>query len=97
MELKTLQAEIEHILRTYPETRDSDEKLYANYLARHGITVVSVAQFFNNFPKYHVSNFKSVERARRKIVETNPDLAPSERIQLLRDGLQETFLEYSRT
>lgn len=83
-ELKTLKAEIRQILTAHPETRDSDEKLYASYLARRGITTISVATFFNNFNRYNVSDFESVTRCRRKIVEENPELGPSEKVKELR-------------
>lgn len=96
MELKKLQAEIEHILRNYPATRDSDEVLYANYLARHRVTTVSVAQFLNHFKDYGVSDFESVTRTRRKIVTKHPELAPAKKIQELREGRQESFIEFSR-
>lgn len=95
-DLKTVLAEVEYILRTYPETRDSDEKLYATYLARHKVTTVSVAEFLNNFKKYNVSDFESVTRLRRKVVTKNPELAPAQRIQELREGRQEAFIEISR-
>lgn len=93
-ELKTLKAEIRYILTNYPDARDSDEKLYAAYLARHGVTTISVTYFLNNFNKYKVSDFESVTRMRRKLVEENPELKPSKQIEELRYGRQVDFYDF---
>lgn len=93
-EFKTLKAEVQFILTKYPASRDSDEKLYAAYLARHGITTLSVAYFLNNFNQYKVSDFESVTRMRRKIVEQNPSLGPSEKVKSLRQERQLDFYEF---
>lgn len=95
-ELKTLKDEVRHILETYPETRDSDEKLYATYISSHGVGVVSVIYFFNNFNKYNVSDFESVTRCRRKIVEEHPELRPSKEIEELRYGRQVEFFDFAK-
>ena len=82
--LMTLKDEVRHILETYPETRDSDEKLYDSYISRHGVGIVSVHYFLTHFNDYHVSDFESVTRCRRKLVEEDPALGPSEEIKELR-------------
>lgn len=92
--LKTLKSEVKYILTEYPDSRDSDEKLYAAYLARHGITTISVSFFFNNFSQYKVSDFESVTRMRRKIVEENPSLKPRKEIEELRYGRQVDFYDF---
>ena len=92
--LRTLKSEVEWLLANYPDMRDSDEKLYAGYLSRHGITTISVASFLNNFNEYDVSDFESVTRCRRKLVEENPALAPSKKIQALRDERQVEFFDF---
>lgn len=92
--LRTLKAEVQDILEKYPASRDSDEKLYATYLARHGITTISVAYFLNNFNKYNVSDFESVTRMRRKIVEENPNLGPSDKVKEMRYERQIDFYDF---
>ena len=82
--LKTLKAEIRFILENHPETRDSNEKLYAAYLSRHGIGAISMVYFLTHFSEYDVSDFESVTRCRRKIVEEEPQFGPSEKIKELR-------------
>ena len=94
--MKTLKEEVKFILEKHPLTRDSDEKLYASYLARHGVTTISVAEFFNHFNDYKVSDFESITRIRRKVVEENPSLAPSDRVKELRQERQMDFLELAR-
>ena len=82
--LKTLKAEIKYILENQPETRDSNSLLYKAYLFSHGITWVPVDHFFEHFSDYGVSDFESVTRMRRKIVEENPKFKPSKRVQEMR-------------
>lgn len=96
MALRTLKEEIRFLLEKHPETRDSDEKLYAGYLQRHGIRTVSVIEFLIHFNDYDVSDFESVTRCRRKLVEENPELAPSERVRNLRTERQLDFLDLAR-
>lgn len=96
MALKTLKEEIKFLLENHPTLRDSDEKLYASYLSRHGIGTISVATFLNNFNNYGVSDFESVTRCRRKIVEENPELSPSEKVRDMRAERQMDFLDLAR-
>ena len=93
-DLKTLKGEIKYILTEHPETRDSDELLYANYLSRHGVGVVSVIYFLQNFRNYNVSDFESVTRCRRKLVEEHPELRPSKQIEELRYGRQVEIYDF---
>lgn len=96
MALKTLKEEIKFLLENHPETRDSDEKLYASYLQRHGVRTISVIEFLIHFNDFEVSDFESVTRCRRKIVEENPELAPSDRVKELRAERQLDFLDFAR-
>lgn len=95
-EFRTLKAEVRDLLEKYPVTRDSDEKLYGAYLARHGISAITVSYFFNNFNKYDVSDFESVTRMRRKIVEEDPSLGPSEKIKELRYERQVDIYDFMK-
>ena len=94
MKLKTLKAEVKEILEKYPSSRDSDEILYGAYLGRHGVSTISVATFFYNFNKYNVSDFESVTRIRRKLVEENPRLGPSDKVKEMRHERQMDFYDF---
>ena len=93
--LNTLKSEITTLLETMPELRESDEKLYAEYLKRHGISYVSVNKFLMNFNTYHVSDFESVTRARRKAMELNPKLKPKKIVEDLRQERQTELIEFA--
>lgn len=94
--LNTLKNEITTLLENNPELRESDEKLYAEYLKRHGISFITVNKFLTHFNDYNVSDFESVTRARRKAMELDPKLKPRKVIDDLRDERQEEFVEFAR-
>lgn len=93
--LNTLKSEITTLLETMPELRESDEKLYAEYLKRHGIVLMTVNKFLNHFNELGVSDFESVTRCRRKAMELNPKLKPTKIIEDLRDERQTEFVEFA--
>lgn len=93
---KTLETEIREILESKPDTRDSNELLYGVYLAKHGVTMPSVKSFFMDFPRYGVSSFESVTRARRKIVEKNPKLGASEAVKQIRLEREFDMWDYAK-
>ena len=94
MKLKTLKAEVKEILEKYPPARDSNAKLYGVYLGRHGISTISIANFYDNFNKYNVSDFESVTRMRRKLVEENPNLGPSKEVKEKRYEKEVDFYDF---
>lgn len=93
--LNTLKSEITMLLETNPELRESDEKLYAEYLKRHGVTIVTVHKFLTNFNDYEVSDFESVTRCRRKAMELNPKLKPQKVVADLRQERETEFVEFA--
>lgn len=94
----TLENEIHSLLIRYPETRDSNEKLYAYYLMSHRteFNVPDVIDFFLGFKKYKVSSFESVTRCRRKIVEKHPELGASPAVQEKRQEQQFDIWDYAK-
>lgn len=99
--MKTLEKEIHALLLSKPETRDSNETLYAYYLHQHLVysDPVSVVAFFLDFRKYReegISSFESVTRCRRKLVEKYPQLAPSKEVQEKRKERQMDMWDYAK-
>ena len=97
--MKTLEEHVENILFAYPETRDSDELLYAKFLSvdnSFDFSNISAIEFFKTRKYTGVPPFSSVGRARRKIQEQHPELRGSKQVQKARKDLEEKYREYYR-
>lgn len=94
--IKRLEDEVREILLKVPETRNSNEVLYAEYLERHGVDCTSVQWFFKAFPRFGVCAFESVTRVRRKIVEKTPELGASGTVKQARKELEYDMWDYAK-
>ena len=94
--MKGLAQEITPIIKKYPATRNSTEVLYAEYLHRHGIKFTGVWNFFMGFKEYKVSNFETVARVRRKIVEKYPYLKGVEQVEKARHDKECEMWDYAK-
>lgn len=85
-----LHTTVETILFDYPETRDSDIKLYKVILNKfYGTVDLSKIDFDGDI-------FASIKRVRAKIQKENPYVKPSREIQMKRHQMKEKFLDYAR-
>lgn len=94
MKLNTLESTVEDLLRTYPQLRGNDRKLYLAYLWKKGYALgVTIKDFFNDdsYPSY-----ESVTRCRRKLQEFYPELLPDAKTQQKRKENEERYLDYAR-
>ena len=81
---------VEKILVDYPETRDSDIKLYKVILKKfYGTVDLSMIDFDGDI-------FASIKRTRAKIQKENPYVKPSKEVQRKRHQMEEKFLDYAR-
>ena len=77
---KVVKTMVEHILRSYPHTRDNDEKLVANvmhlYLNKYNIdtTEMSAFQLLQMYADSRLPQVDYITRVRRKLQETIPEL-----------------------
>lgn len=107
-QLKDLQKNIHKILVDYPETRNDDMVLYVNYLMialnqkKQDYNLDD--NFFNEYivkilidPMFRkeigIAPFSSVERARRRVQEKNPNLQ-SDKIKQIRALEELEYLKY---
>ena len=88
---------VEGVLRQYPATRDSDTKLI--YAVMHNCGV-GANETFTEVMKKLLNNqlpaFASITRAKRKVVEMYPELAPSETVREFRAEQQEQYKEFAK-
>lgn len=81
---------VEKILVDYPETRDSDIKLYKVILKKfYGTVDLSMIDFDGDI-------FASIKRTRAKIQKENPYVKPSKEVKRKRHQMEEKFLDYAR-
>lgn len=92
--LYDVQKEVEAILESNPETRDSDDILYFKFIT--GINpMLTTHDVFINRERYGLPPYESVRRTRQKLQEKRPDLRGTKRIQQLRKEREAEFLEYA--
>lgn len=97
-ELKTTLETVKYILETYPETRDSDNKLYVrvceyiNFAAMHR----PFCEVMTSLAEYGLPGFETVRRTRQKVQQENPHLASSRAIMAARSDNEEAFRAFAR-
>lgn len=109
-QLRNLEQSIHKILVDYPETRNDDMVLYVNYLIitlnqkKQEYNIDD--NFFNEYiirilidPMFRkeigIAPFSSVERARRRVQEKNPNLQ-SDKIKQIRALEEIEYLKYAK-
>lgn len=104
--LNILQELVEDILRTKPETRDSDNKLYVNVLSAYGLKYkvdfshVSIMGAYKRdlkFGDFKLPPIESVGRCRRKLQEMYPELRGTDDVEKARSEEEIIYREYART
>lgn len=83
-------SKVENLMKRYPETRDSDIKLYKLVLLDfYGTTDLSKIDLKADI-------FTSIKRTRQKIQQNNPYLRPSKKVQDFRNEREIKFKEFAR-
>ena len=101
MKLKELEKEVKELLRTVPQTRASDDLLYAmlieNRLQGMGKSLqrISAHDYLLHYRKYGLPTIESVGRCRRKLQEKDESLKPAEDVVLHRKALENSFVKYA--
>lgn len=95
--LKTISAEVKELLQKYPRARDDDMLLYSYYMNLKGYSWnITVSELYYLQKEGNLPTFESIGRARRKVQELNPDLAPSKKAKELKDINEEEYEEFSK-
>jgi hypothetical protein len=92
-----IEDEVKDILTYSTRARNDDLFLYWVYCERHHSNIdYKLLLADSTYRKsLNLANYKSIERARRKVQEKNPDLI-SERTKRLREKEQLEYKEYAR-
>lgn len=96
--LKTIEKAVLEVLEDIPETREDDFILLLEVSKRTGAKITG--RHFTDAMRHHkelkIPNWKSVERARRKIQAQRPDLISPEAAKKRRKA-EDTYKEYSHS
>ena len=99
MRLGFIRNDVERILRSVPEARNSDNLLYAIILQEYGKRAgvrpleMSVGEFLRHHKSYGLPTIESVGRCRRKVQEEIPELRADKAVA---DGRFDMETEYIR-
>ena len=97
MELNTLQAQVEQILKTSPQARDNNNLLIYAVFKLYGVEATdNFASVMLKLIDKKLPSFESITRARRKVVELHPELDASEKVKALREQQEQEYKEYAR-
>ena len=70
---------VEVLLERYPETRESDQVLYAEYVCMYA--EFEYTELIDKMLSREAPNFETIGRARRKLQAENPNLRPPKEVQ----------------
>ena len=96
--LKNTTKLVKKILEEVPETRNRDNTLYYHVCKETESVVLGMpfGMVLMNMENFKIPSFKSVERCRRKVQELHPELAPPEKVEVLRELEEEKYMNYAR-
>lgn len=97
-EIRELNNRVFSLLSNYPETRESDDVLFAKYCEYFSNAAdLSVHNAFANPEAAGLPNYNSISRARRSVQRAYPNLCSSKKIQQQRKQAQKEMHEnYSK-
>lgn len=101
-EVKNITDLVKENLYKEKKARDSDDYLYylicKEKLENKGtdINSISLAEGLLNRNELGLPSYKSVERSRRKMQETYPELASSTKVKKCRDKQEQIYREYAK-
>ena len=95
--LKTTEKQVQDVLERFPQTRNSDDLLYATVcmeIDSHA-AVMPFWYVLQHRTELGLPNIKSVERSRRKIVAARPELAGNDETEGFRKLEEEKYKAYA--
>ena len=94
---KDLSTLVEETLRKHPETRDDNNLLIWAIHRAQGVTITDTyASVLLKIRAKQLSSYESITRARRKVVELNPELDANEVVKAYRAQQEAMYKEYAR-
>lgn len=87
-----MEERVRELLENIPETRKSDELLYAMYIEQY-YNIEFNKHTFVNYQQYQLPSFKSIERTRRDIQVKNKSLVDKNK-QEARTEIEEKYKDY---
>lgn len=90
--VNVIETRVKEILEFYPETRDNDNLLYVTYIKEYHY-IDFTRETFVNYEQYGLPSFKSIERARRNIQNTQNLYKASETVEKYRKEAEKTYME----
>lgn len=98
-ELKNTTSLVKHILRSCPDTRNSDDLLFIKVC--ESINPLAINLSFNtvllNRKEWGLPAFESVRRTRQKVQAEYPELAGNSTVEGHRKVNEQVFKEYAKT
>ena len=97
-ELKQTSELVKHLLKTKPETRNSDMLLFVEVCRAINPDIVNYPMWYVllNLKEFGLPNTETVRRARQKIQAQFPNLASDERIRRRKADREEDFRIFAR-
>lgn len=101
-ELKTTVDIVRHLLKTEPQTRNSDNFLYLRVLQivgnKHGIDInnMSVIRFLLELNAIGLPAFETVRRSRQKLQASHPEYAANENVEAQRMLNEKEYRNFAR-
>jgi hypothetical protein len=100
--LRDVTDKVKSILADNEQARNDDNVLYLHVLRKCGeekgidIDSMSIPMFFLHCKDFNLPNYKSVERARRRIQELHPELASNDDTQRAKDEQEMKYEKFAR-
>ena len=98
-ELKDTTEIVKFLLRTVPETRNSDQLLYCMVCSKKNSVALGkpFSYVLLNLKELNLPPFESVRRTRQKLQAAYPELAGCDKVEEQRLLNEEAFLDYARS
>lgn len=92
-EFKQIRKLVKEILKTEPETRNSDSALYSKVVEKLNKSALDrpFGEVMANLKAMGLPGFETVRRTRQKLQEIDPDLKACDVVQDYRTELEETY------
>lgn len=91
---------VKYLLENYPDTRNSDLKLYLMYcqeFTNYNLKKLTMNEFLTNHDSYlDIPNTKTLYRNRCKLQREYPELMPSDEVIAIRRHLRDQYRDYYR-
>lgn len=96
-DLKKVADLVKQVLLDYPETRDSDMKLYVQIAKLKGCERVPLEDLLLHLKEYGMPQFETIRRSRQKVQEYHPELRASEAVVQIRTDQEQVYIDFGRS